>query len=115
MRSLFLSLLLVYGRKKVSFRTIVVTEQARLSYKNRFLVGMKNSMRKKIEEAKGENREIMEEIADLLLEPSVDYTNLEKIEIPNGMTDISLSAVEGETGFSSENLNVSGIVIPEKL
>lgn len=38
MRSLFLSLLLVYGRKKVSFRTIVVTEQARLSYKNRFLV-----------------------------------------------------------------------------
>lgn len=84
-------------------------------YKNGFLVGMKNSMQKKIKESEGEDREIMEEIADLLLEPFVDYTNLEKIEIPNGMTDISLSAVEGETGFSSENLNVNGIVIPEKL
>lgn len=38
MQNLFLNRLQVYGRKKVSFRTVVVTEQARLSYKNRFLV-----------------------------------------------------------------------------
>ena len=64
-------------------------------YRIGFLIGMKNSIHRKIEEVDKEDREIIEEIADLLLEPFADYTNLKKID------------------FSSESLNV--ITIPEKL
>lgn len=98
-------------------------------YRIGFLIGMKNSAQRKIEEAEEEDREIMEELADLLLEPFADLkdemeqedlgsafskcTNLKEIRIPNGMLDITLPEKIEKMDFPIGKVNK--IVLPENL
>lgn len=98
-------------------------------YRIGFLIGMKNSAQRKIEEAEEEDREIMEEIVDLLLEPFADLkdemeqedlesafskcTNLKEIRIPNGMLDITLPEKIEKMDFPIGKVNK--IVLPENL
>lgn len=98
-------------------------------YRIGFLIGMKNSVQRKIEESEEEDREIIEEIADLLLEPFADLKekmeqedlertfleciNLKEIKISNGMLDIALPGKIEKMDFSIDKVNT--IVLPENL